>query len=165
MFKCGWLAAWRGVLGIYALVKRQNATYTVFWLKMYTDTLTTHIHCTLNTELCTEVHHCVGWTALSTIHHAVTLWPVSLKYKNKHICKHACWQAHTCQGLARAVKHKCTQTSTSNLMCFLMHVHRCKYSHLWTRFNPHMSRMKNIKLRYIHQTTLHLQLHITSSCR
>lgn len=35
------------------------------------------------------------------------------------------------------------QAETSNLTCFLMHAHTWKYSHLRTRFNPHVSRIKD----------------------
>lgn len=52
---------------------------------------------------------------------------------------------HMCQGV---------RTSTCMYTKISVQTYRCKYSHLWTRFNPHTSRMKDIKLPYIHQMTL-----------
>lgn len=101
---------------------------------------------------------CLLYSSVNNTSHAgtaETLFPNSLP---KHLLTYKHINASMCtrvEAFAWAGEHECTRGICNlNWYVSLMHVHRCKYSHLRTRFNPHMSGMKDTKLPYIHQTTL-----------
>lgn len=173
VFKCGWLAAWQWSAGDLCNGKK-DAT-CILAQDVYAHTLATQFksapldiktNCCWKSEMCSYFDSgellymcqscqrsslCLFYSSVSdkSQHSAAAAhWPKSLKCKYKHKCEHARWQAHVFKAFAQA--HARTQRSA----CKCTDAHGCKYSHPWTRSNPHKSRMKDVKLPYIHQMTL-----------